>query len=342
MQALTSRVVVASVPLASLLVALLGPITRQAHADVAPPPSAAPRVLGSVSKARIQTPVVLRAPDVVGQKIETARGTLEGRGLRPGRVVDRPTTDARPGIVLAQDPKPGTPIEPGSAINLWIAARPDRPASTPEPPRPPRPPRDPGRVSPPRFDVVITLPPPVPPAAPAPPRAPAAPVPPPVYTAPVPPTAPKPSPVVRPKPIVPAPAPVASSATVAPPAPVTPPPVVTPAPAVTPPVLVAKPVETPRARWPRGVVWGVASALVLTAGGAAYYRRAKLEIHATVPAPTLGFAPHWDTGAQQIGPVGPLRASSGLRLVSGLEMATSTLEDDHLVGTAHDTGGYKR
>ena len=56
----------------------------------------------------------------------------------------------------------------------------------------------------------------------------------------------------------------------------------------------------------------------------------------------LDFGPHWDTGRQQIGPAGPLRNGSGLRLVSGLEMGTAKIEDDHLVGAAHDTGGLRR
>jgi len=56
----------------------------------------------------------------------------------------------------------------------------------------------------------------------------------------------------------------------------------------------------------------------------------------------LNFVPRWDAGRQQIGPAGPLRSGSGLRLVTRLETGAPSLEDDHLVGAAHDNGGYPR
>jgi hypothetical protein len=55
----------------------------------------------------------------------------------------------------------------------------------------------------------------------------------------------------------------------------------------------------------------------------------------------LNFAPHWDAGAQQIGPVGPLSDGSGLRLVSGLGIGTATLEEDRRADATHDTGGLR-
>ena len=110
------------------------------------------------------------------------------------------------------------------------------------------------------------------------------------------------------------------------------------------PLVVTQLAPDPRARWPRRLTWGFGSAaLLLTAGGALYYRRATLGSgQQPVTLPTLDFGPHWDTGTQQIGPAGPLRNGSGLRLVSGLEMGTAKIEDDHLVGAAHDTGGLRR
>ena len=461
MRAISKRVVIASVPLVSLLIAALDPTPRPALAvnEFASPPSAQPRASQAL-KTRTQEPRVLRAPDLVGQQVGTARATLESRGLHAGREQSRPTTEHRPGTVLAQDPKPGAPVERGSAINLWVAAAPprtldrasDRTVPPLEPPRPPdravfppEPPRPPRGVLVPdlihrpanqvasilehsglrlgeqrreesvapagtvtrqtpeagmrvrpgttvdvavavpllisvpdlrghsleraremltrarltagtvlsqspiagtrtrpgtavNVAIAIAIPTPVPPVFPAAPVVP----PPPAPTAPRP-----PEPVVRqpkPDPVAPTtPAPAAPVAT--PPAVATPPVVVPPPVAVTPPpLLVAQPAPDPRsARWPRRLAWGLGSALLLTAGGAVYYRRATLGTgQQPVTLPALAFGPHWDTGTQRIGPAGPLRNGAGLRLVSGLEMGTSNIEDDHLVGTAHDTGGLRR
>jgi hypothetical protein len=330
--------------------AALDPTPRAALAvnEFAPPPSAQPRA-SQVVKKRIQEPRVLRAPDLVGPPIGTARATIESRGLHAGREQSRPTREQRPGTVLAQDPKPGAPVEPGSAINLWVAAAPprtpDRAVFPPEPPRPPRGVLVPDLIHRPANQVAsilehsaIALPAPVPPAVPAAPVVP----PPPAPTTPRP-----PEPVVRqpePDPVAPTtPAPAAPVAT--PPAVATPPVVVPPPVAVTPPPpFVAQPAPDPRsARWPHRLAWGLGSALLLAAGGAVYYRRATLGTgQQPVTLPTLDFGPHWDTGTQQIGPAGPLRNGSGLRLVSGLEMGTTNIEDDHLVGAARDTGGLRR
>ena len=445
MRAISKRVVIVSVPLVSLFMAALDPTPRPALAvnEFASRPTAQPRAR-QVLKTGIQERRVLRAPDLIGQQIGTARATLESRGLHAGREQSRPATEHRPGTVLAQDPKPGAPVEPGSAINLWVAAAPprtpDRGAPPLEPPRPPRGVLVPDLIHRPAnqvasilehsglrlgqqrreeseapagtvtrqtpeagmrvrpgttVDVAVAVPllisvpdlrghslerarelltrarltagtlrfrPSDVPAgtvltqspsagtrtrpgtavdvaiaiaipAPVPPAVPAAPV---VPPPPAPMTPRPPEPVVRqPKPDPGAPT------TPAPPARVATPPAV----AVTPPpLLVAQPAPDPRsARWPRRLAWGLGSALLLTAGGAVYYRRATLGTgQQPVTLPTLAFGPHWDTGTQRIGPAGPLRNGSGLRLVSGLEMGTSNIEDDHLVGAAHDTGGLRR
>ena len=373
MRAISRRVAIASVPLVSLLIAALDPTPRAALAvnEFAPPSSAQPRASQVLNK-RIQKPRVLRAPDLVGQPIGTARATLESRGLHAGREQSRPTTEQRPGTVLAQDPKPGAPVEPGSAIHLWVAAAPPRGVLVPDLINRPanqaasilehsglrlgeqrreesegpagtvtrQTPEAGIRVRPgTTVNVAGAIPAPVPPAVPAAPVVP----PPPAPTTPRPPEPvalqPEPNPV---KPTTPAP-PTPPVAT--PPAVATPPVVVPPPAAVTPPPpLVIQPAPDPRsARWPGRLAWGLGSALLLTAGGAVYYRRATLGTgQQPVTLPTLDFGPHWDTGTQRIGPAGPLRNGSGLRLVSGLEMGTSNIEDDHLVGAAHDTGGLRR
>jgi PASTA domain len=167
MRAISKRALIAGVPLLSLLVAPLG----AAHAvdEFATPPS--PRLtVNERVRMRIPEARILQAPDLVGQPVGAARTTLETRGLRAGRVTSRPTADHRPGTVLAQAPKPGTVVEPGTAINLWVAAAPpstgtrvpdDRPSrpegSAADGQRPPRPVPPPAPPRPPRLAVVPDL-----------------------------------------------------------------------------------------------------------------------------------------------------------------------------------------
>jgi hypothetical protein len=80
---------------------------------------------------------------------------------------------------------------------------------------------------------------------------------------------------------------------------------------------------------------------LLSAGGTAYYRVRMTNGAQPVPIdPAVTFAAHWDSGTQQIDATAPA-SSTGLRLVSGVETASKTLETDHLVGAAHDTGGTR-
>jgi len=83
--------------------------------------------------------------------------------------------------------------------------------------------------------------------------------------------------------------------------------------------------------------------VLLGAAGTVYYRvRATTTGAQPLPkVPTVTFASHWDVGTQQIEATAPLSSGTGLHLVSGVETATTTLETDHLVGTAHDTGGSR-
>ena len=76
---------------------------------------------------------LLRAPDLIGQPVASARATLEGLGLRAGSQATQTTTDRRPGTVVGQDPKAGTPVKPGQAVNLWIATAPAERATRPIP-----------------------------------------------------------------------------------------------------------------------------------------------------------------------------------------------------------------
>src|SRR6185295_12279198 len=73
---------------------------------------------------RVTEVYVLRAPDVVGQPVGSARATVEKSRLRVGRETTQLTSERAPGTVLGQDPKPGTPLQPGAVVNLVIATPP--------------------------------------------------------------------------------------------------------------------------------------------------------------------------------------------------------------------------
>jgi beta-lactam-binding protein with PASTA domain len=336
-----------------------GTVTKQT-------PEAGTRVRpGTTVDVDVAVPLLISVPDLTGHSLEQARALLARARLTAGVRRARPS-EVPAGTVLTQSPIAGTRVRPGTDVDVTFAVPiqvsvPDVTGRSPQEAREilsryrlglgaqareesaaptgtvvSQSPGAGTRTSPGtavNVAIAIAIPAPVPPSANVAP----------VFPPPPAPTAPRP-----PKPVVhqPKPDPVAPSAP-APSAPVVVPPpmVVAPAVAVTPPAsLPTPPAAEPRnAPWPRRFAWGLGSALLLAAGGAVYYRR-------TTPGtnqqpsmlPTLDFAQQWDTGIQRIGPAGPLRNGSGLRLVSGLEMGTSNLEDDHLVGAAHDTGGLRQ
>ena len=80
---------------------------------------------------------VLRAPDLVGQPVAAARATLERGRLHAGRETLQLTNERPAGTVIGQDPKPGTALQPGASVNLWIAT-PPRVATVPAPALPPQ------------------------------------------------------------------------------------------------------------------------------------------------------------------------------------------------------------
>ncbi|MBI4513316.1 MAG: PASTA domain-containing protein [Gemmatimonadetes bacterium] len=61
-------------------------------------------------------------PDLVGRSLAEARSALQRLGLRLGRVMTDPGSDAAPGTVLAQTPLPGTGASRGDSISLAVAA----------------------------------------------------------------------------------------------------------------------------------------------------------------------------------------------------------------------------
>ncbi len=68
----------------------------------------------------------LRAPDVVGQELETARQYAERMGvyLTDGGSV---YSNQPAGVILAQDPKAGTPVMRGSAVRVTVSLGPETP-----------------------------------------------------------------------------------------------------------------------------------------------------------------------------------------------------------------------
>ena len=304
---------------------------------IAQSPVAGTRVKpGTSVDVTIAASALVAVPDLTGETPRDAARLLRRAQLGLGQERQR-ESEARPGTVIRQSPTPGTRVPRETLVNVLVATAPPAPVLPPAPYTPPTPAKPPIVIAPP---IVITPPvvfkPPVviaPPIVVAPPVViePPAPV---VVTpssAPVA-TAPQAPPVVTPPPAPPAPA---ASPAPAPPAPA----VVAPAP-LPQPVQPAR--EPEKARWPKAVAWGLGSLALLGAGGTAYYRVRTTHGAQPVPTvPTVTFDAHWDSGTQQIDATAPLASSTGLRLVSGIESASTTLQTDQLVGAAHDTGGTR-
>jgi len=304
---------------------------------IAQSPVAGTRVKpGTSVDVTIAASALVAVPDLTGETPRDAARLLRRAQLGLGQERQR-ESEARPGTVIRQSPTPGTRVPRETLVNVLVATAPPAPVLPPAPYTPPTPAKPPIVIAPP---IVITPPvvfkPPVviaPPIVVAPPVViePPAPV---VVTpssAPVA-TAPQAPPVVTPPPAPPAPA--ASAAPVP------------PAPAVGAPAPLPQPVQPARepekARWPKAVAWGLGSLALLGAGGTAYYRVRTTHGAQPVPTvPTVTFDAHWDSGTQQIDATAPLASSTGLRLVSGIESASTTLQTDQLVGAAHDTGGTR-
>ncbi len=63
-------------------------------------------------------------PDLTGQPVEAARSTLSELGLT-ATVVEEPSEDREPGIVLSSDPAAGTKVRAGDEITLTVSAEPE-------------------------------------------------------------------------------------------------------------------------------------------------------------------------------------------------------------------------
>lgn len=75
----------------------------------------------AVVVAKAPPPTVL-VPALRGQPLQAAQAALTASRLALGKVTTE--TNGRPGVVLAQEPKPGTEVPPGSAVDVIVAAEP--------------------------------------------------------------------------------------------------------------------------------------------------------------------------------------------------------------------------
>ena len=95
--------------------------------------------------------------------------------------------------------------------------------------------------------------------------------------------------------------------------------------------------------WPSPIALALGSLTVLGVAGAVYYR---VRItHVTQPVattlPTITYAAHWDRGTQRIEAHVPLARGTGLRLQSGVDTITITLQTDDLVAKSHEREGAR-
>lgn len=66
-------------------------------------------------------PQRIEVPSVSGNALQAAQVTLAAAGLRVGRTLDIFTDQGNDGIVVAQQPKVGTRVEPGAPIDLFLS-----------------------------------------------------------------------------------------------------------------------------------------------------------------------------------------------------------------------------
>jgi len=78
------------------------------------------------------TPALVAVPDVVGETEADAAVTITDAGLRPG-MSNAPSDDVAEGIVISQEPAPGTEVVGGTAVFILVSTGPAPPAIIPVP-----------------------------------------------------------------------------------------------------------------------------------------------------------------------------------------------------------------
>ncbi len=71
-------------------------------------------------------PGTAAVPDVVGKTREEAETILQEAGFKVGSVEERTDPGAAEGVVLAQDPKAGSQVTKGTAVNLVVSSGPEK------------------------------------------------------------------------------------------------------------------------------------------------------------------------------------------------------------------------
>jgi hypothetical protein len=68
----------------------------------------------------VAPPPTVAVPDMIGRTRGEAEAALKAAGLGLGEVSEKPA--GKPGLVLAQAPKPGSAVPPGSPVSLVLSA----------------------------------------------------------------------------------------------------------------------------------------------------------------------------------------------------------------------------
>jgi len=92
-----------------------------------PPPGA--RVAPGTPVQLVVEATGVPVPSVVGMPLAQAQAEISSARLRIGRISEAESSQQRPGTVLVQSPRPGTVVEPGSAVDLVVSVVNQPPAS---------------------------------------------------------------------------------------------------------------------------------------------------------------------------------------------------------------------
>lgn len=88
----------------------------------------APTPAGTLrARSQIQVPPQ-RMPNLVGQTFQAAQQDSRVTSLKLQlAAMRRPTADQRPGVIVDQDPSPGSAVRPGMRVTVFVAVPPDKP-----------------------------------------------------------------------------------------------------------------------------------------------------------------------------------------------------------------------
>jgi len=70
---------------------------------------------------KVARPIEIHVPNLIGMELSAAKKALQSNALIIGKL-EQKVSDAEPGIILSQNPKPDTLVKTGSAIDVVVAA----------------------------------------------------------------------------------------------------------------------------------------------------------------------------------------------------------------------------